>query len=122
MPPTTPLTLVPDPSEQEYLQHLSVNDVIDVQTLESEAPFSGVTVTTLNSQFMVVTPELPRALKIYDRYPLLIPWHAVAWIRLGTSEASFTDPAGDGPDTDEFGHPFRDDFGNLIDRFGNLLD
>lgn len=122
MPPNPPLSLVPDHSEQDYLQYLNVNDVVDVQTLESEAPFFGVTVAALTTQFMVATPDLRRAAHLYNKYPLLIPWHAVAWIRLGTGEASFTDPADDGPDTDEFGLPLRDDVGNLIDRFGNLLN
>lgn len=115
-----PLSLVPD--QPDYLEHLTVNDVIDVQTLESEAPFCGVTLTRINPRFIVVTPDLIRARAIYNEYPLLIPWRAIAWIRLGTGEESFTDPANDGPNCDEFGHPLRDEFGNRIDRSGNVID
>lgn len=121
MPPPS-LSVVPDPDERDIADHVTPGDVVDVQTLESESPFCGVTITRCTPALLVVTPDLPRARKIYGPHPLLIPWHAVAWIRLGTDANSFTDPADDPPNSDEYGHPLRDEFGNLIDRYGNPLD
>ena len=120
MPPN--LTVVPDHDESDLVEHLNHGDVVDVQTLESESPFCGVTVTRWTRTFLVVSPDLARARRIYGPHPLLLPWHAVAWIRLGTDPNSFTDPASDPPNSDEYGHPLRDQFGNLIDQYGNPLD
>lgn len=120
MPPN--LSVVPDPDESEIADHLTSGDVVDVQTLESEAPFCGVTITRWTAKFLILTPDLPRASKIYSNFPLLVPWHAVAWIRLGTDPNSFTDPLNDPPNSDEYGHPLRDQFGNRINKSGDPLE
>lgn len=116
------LSVVPDPDESDIADHLTPGDVVDVQTLESESPFCGVTVTRWTKTFLILTPDLPRARKIYGTFPLLVPWHAVAWIRLGTDPNSFTDPADDPPHSDEYGHPLRDQYGNRVTVDGDLLD
>lgn len=116
------LSVVPDPDESEIADHITPGDVVDVQTLESESPFCGVTVTRWTKTFLILSPDLARARKLYGKDPLLVPWHAVAWIRLGTDPNSFTDPASDPPNSDEYGHPLRDQYGNLLDQYGDPLD
>lgn len=119
MPPM--LSVVPDADEADVADHLKQGDVIDLQTLESESPFCGVTLVRWTSQFLILSPELTRARGLYGPYPLMVPWHAVAWLRLGTDEASFTDPKDDPPNSDEYGKPLRDGLGNLIDHNGDPL-
>lgn len=103
---TTPpvLSIVQGSSLGDYL---AVGDVIDLQTLESDAPFFGMNVAVITADFLVLSPDLPRAARNHNRFPVLVPWHAIAWIRLGTSDSSFTDPAGDPPDSDDFGVPLE---------------